>query len=113
MSNIKHTPGKWIVDESIKYTISVISPWSKENDVSNSAVFGDYRGGIICSANWNTGVPSYEQALANAQLISSAPELLEALKMCVNYVGAGANDSEPLKNAWEKAKNAIAKAEGK
>lgn len=27
-----------------------------ENPVETSAVFGDYRGGIICTAHWNTGV---------------------------------------------------------
>lgn len=37
-------------------------------------------------------------------------ELLEALEMCINAVGALANESIPANNAWEKAKAAIKKA---
>ena len=75
----KFTSGPWKIDDSIEYEINVVSPWSDKVKAGNSATFGDYRGAIICEMHYNTGVPTKEQALLNAKLIASAPELLEAL----------------------------------
>ncbi len=50
----------------------------------------------------------------NYQLLKNAfyvhDELLEALKMCINHVGAIANENEPARNAYNKAKEIIRKA---
>jgi len=75
----KHTEGKWKVDDSSEYNISVVSPWTQVVTPANTMTFGDYRGALICEMHYNSGVPTKEQALANAKLIASAPDLLEAL----------------------------------
>lgn len=77
---MRHTQGEWKIDVSSQNEIVIFSPWSKEVTPGNTATFGDYRGAHVCSIAYNSGVPTKEQALANAQLIASAPELLEALK---------------------------------
>jgi hypothetical protein len=51
---------------------------------------------------------------ANARLIAAAPELLEALKVCVAFI----EDAHIIEAQWNmyptlKAKDAIAKAEGR
>jgi len=77
----KHTPRPWKIDTTSQQgIITVVSPWTDNNRVENSATFGDYRGSIICQMEYNNGVPTKEQAEANACLIATAPELLEALK---------------------------------
>ena len=66
---------------------------------------------------------SAEEANANAYLIASAPELLEALQKCVETltdkrIGTtdymeGSDIYDDFENVSESAKQAIAKAEGK
>lgn len=82
----KHTPGEWNIDINQPNTVSVHSPWGKENDVNNSETFGDYRGSFICEMHYNNGVPSKRQAIRNAQLISAAPNMLDALIKIKDYV---------------------------
>jgi len=122
----KHTPLPWKMDSSsIPNEVSIISQWSKENDVKDSATFGDYRGSIICSMNFNDGVPTKKQAEANAQFIVTACnsyyELLEACKTFMREWENEENNENPenfVNNLYSKsiiAKicQAIAKAEGK
>ena len=107
------TPGCWKVDTSIIYEVSVVSPWSAENSPANSAVYGDYRGGIICTANWNTGVPTKAQAIANLRLISAASELLESLQEVLTDIGIDPDGSpEGCSRMVKKALAAIQKAKG-
>jgi hypothetical protein len=82
----KHTPGPWKIDESIDYAVSVHAPWSDKVKAGNTPLFGDYRGGIICEMHYNSGVPTKEQALANAKLIAAAPELFEALCYAIKFI---------------------------
>jgi hypothetical protein len=61
---------------------------------------------------------SYDEAKANARLIAAAPELLAALKECLDYIEV-TMEGEDLKqfpterSAIKQARAAIAKAEGK
>ena len=89
-----HTPGPW-------FAIQYANQWNIQSK-------DGYEGALTNVLDEDEDV----NAEANARLIAAAPELLEALIMCLNLVGAAANESEPARNAWEKAKVAIAKATG-
>lgn len=56
-----------------------------------------------------------EENKANANLIASAPDLYEALKLYFALCGNTAYqvDREGLRRAWDKARQALAKAGGK
>lgn len=54
-----------------------------------------------------------EMALANADLISAAPDLLEALQLCIEWMGDRRDISPQSIDAWVKGCYAIAKALGK
>ena len=84
----KHTKGKWIVDGDV---------------VSN----GDR---YICQINYNEDSKEEE---ANAKLIASAPELLEALNLLMNVISRNskfAELSELDQNTMEKVQEAIKNA---
>lgn len=53
-----------------------------------------------------------EQGYANAKLIASAPELLEALKQAESFIGREETYPGELREALNNVRNAIAKAEG-
>jgi hypothetical protein len=67
----KHTPGPWFVKEQ-NNTMNAV--WSNKRYICTA-----YTGGAI-------NKPGIKQALANARLIASAPELLEALKEAQSYI---------------------------
>ena len=79
-NEVKHTPGPWIV-------------------------MGNQRNG-----HYDFVLPMAEDKdfHANARLIASAPELLEALKNCINALYGGYSPHDAI----EQAKQVIAKAEG-
>jgi len=84
----KFTPGKWIIDDSSMGRASRV--------VSED--------GLIIAECWNADQE------ANAHLIASAPDLLEACKMFLTLV----TEQQLFSGAaLVKAKEAIAKAEGK
>jgi hypothetical protein len=99
----KHTPGPWS---------AFISPNQKTIAIDIGATPKGLRPNIVDWMGFDgNGIP-LNQNVANARLIASAPELLEALKALVkmhsNYFGIdGAWDEE-----FNKANKAIAKAEG-
>ncbi len=101
----KHTPGKWKVDSNLHHDIVVFSPWSEEVKPENTATFGDCRGAYICYLPYNSGIPTKEQAEANARLIAAAPDLLEALKHAKSLLWTHSIKSATIEQA-------IAKAEG-
>lgn len=99
-----HTPGPWRVWEAGKESWEICEP-SNPNRQSH---FANVRVGNM----WG------EEGKANARLIASAPELLEALKDLVSaeeqYVeDAKAQLDDPISDAVESARAAIAKAEGR
>ena len=106
----KHTPGPWKVDTQ------------ERSDGDAIAVFPSIGGVCICEVVARSGEGRsnpiiQETAEANAALIASAPELLEALRACDLFLTAHGqgwfNASNEGRNAWKMARAAIAKAEGK
>jgi hypothetical protein len=75
----EHIAGPYSVDETDPNRLVIVAPWSSAVQPGRAATFGDYRGAHIAYIEWNGGVPTLEQARANARLITAAPELLEAL----------------------------------
>jgi hypothetical protein len=86
---MKHTPG----------------PWKATADPYSDVVV-DAAGVELCVM-----VGSGPQA-DNARLIAAAPELLEALRDLVQLEADGRAESESAIEYWERARAAIAKAEG-
>jgi hypothetical protein len=111
---MKHTPGPWEVSQEIPNSVVIIALWSDKVTPGNTATFGDYRGAHICELEYNSGVPTKEQAEANACLIAAAPDLLEACKNALESVKYAQNNTgaDFMFNTSEILKQAIAKAEG-
>ena len=104
----KHTPGPWSI------------PHMAKNDIScNCAyVLAEPYMGRICTisvsdgksiAEFGNDSPPLEEAQANAHLIASAPDLLDALYACYKVMLENGLDEC---DAHEKAASAIAKATG-
>lgn len=95
MSEYKHTPGPWKAEKS-NNCIAIVS--------------GDYGYGV--AKTYGTG----KEDTLNARLIAAAPELLEALKLCIpelkEWMRNHGEDIGTL-DVIKKAQAAIAKAEGK
>lgn len=111
MSEAKHTPGPWLRCHHLQ---------SAEKDASCPCGFpGDIWGGdqeaVVCSIGSHCGyqgwemVPRYDRAteLANARLISAAPEMYHALKQLTGWYTQAVPEG-----VWELVAGAIAKAEG-
>ena len=91
MSNAKHTPGPWQVNNNDPLQVC-------DSD-------GEKRG---CSPIANTRGKRGE-AKANARLIAAAPELLAALESLLDYDNLGAYERA---NVRKQSRAAIAKAKG-
>ena len=113
MSIVKHTPGPWVFAWYAKGYEPPID-WQYEptqvifgNKIHSS---GGRRGDIavMCNDIGRTNV----QRIADARLIVSAPELLNALKMCLDALGCKHPSQDEYWNAWRAADAAIKKAEG-
>lgn len=106
---MKHTPGKWEVDGTSVYGLQDCS-WQGKPDKKNRFFLKVYSGG--------RDTASEEELEANARLIASAPELLEACKEVDLYfkglIMLGQISPEFEKSElYNKIQQAIAKAEGK
>lgn len=66
---------------------------------------------VIANITYKTGDPYGGEALANADLISAAPEMLNALRACERALYL-CGDDHTVDSAWAKAKAAISKAIG-
>ena len=95
MSNTKHTPGPWTTNQSEPHCIEAT------DHPSNGTP-------LICEMFNSSHIPQDEQ-LANARLIASAPDLLEALQAFA-AVEAFEGWHPKYRDAIEKAEAAIAKA---
>jgi hypothetical protein len=113
----KHTPGPWTTYGLNEYDCPGVE--SKSSESISIVVFGN-------SLDENAGVlgRTVEEAKANARLIAAAPELLEALENIIDDLteeyqlrAQSYTDGEPLtgalRSALDRARTAIAKAEGK
>lgn len=90
------TPGPWIVGETVKCNRGIRAIPIENNEgyvIAEAEYMRDHKG-------------LRERTQANARLIAAAPELLEALKEVVRI-------SDRKHNAWDKARAAIAAAEGR
>ncbi|TKY81063.1 hypothetical protein R0L47_13540 [Pectobacterium polonicum] len=100
----KHTPGPWFVNgkESIKVTgnMNVIQTHSSDG-------LGYH---VAYASGWVDDKETAEEARCNANLIASAPDLLEALEGIIADEGRGWAAINPPRT--EAAKAAIAKAKG-
>lgn len=95
MSKSKHTRGPWYRSGKTVYALN------EQGFNRFSALVQDARTGD-------------EELEANARLIAAAPELLEALIMCCQSMSSVLPDFNPFDQAaYDKARAAIAKAEGK
>lgn len=100
MSDIKHTPGPWIVTHDRRL------------------IEAEYREGYVASVSFYDsqfcGPEDEAEAAANACLIAAAPDMLEALRFAER--ACASEDFEPreaLMKILDRARAAIAKAEGR
>ncbi len=99
MSETKHTPGPWAIDDGLTTRMGgprIIAPNSKE----------------AIADLWETSRVG-TSAEANARLIAAAPDLLHAVKCMKAAFVRHPGNPEERKDALIKAIEAIAKAEGK
>lgn len=99
----KHTPGPWVLDTiptsvGICHRIGPFPPRRPDDvKVRHACLYADYP---------SASNPADEELEANARLIAAAPELLEALQVCIEQITALCSaDDVP-----DQARAAIAKA---
>lgn len=92
MSESKHTPGPWVAKE-----------WDECQTAIHPDKTGDGRQPLIAIISVGPGRPDGE---ANSRLIAAAPDMLAALRELVRV-----GDRKTVE--WDRARAAIAKAEGK
>jgi hypothetical protein len=97
MSNVKHTPG----------------PWHREDGESDFQMVTDDHGEAVCYLfdekfdGKQVLLQGIEPDRANADLIASAPDLLEACELALQYIGDGTGEY-----ALSALEDAITKAKG-
>lgn len=105
-----HTPAPWLVryeldeNDSARSTIRII-------DGSQASLTHPQGPVVIAKVTAFAGEPYGGEGLANADLISAAPEMLEALRACERALYF-CGDDHTVDSAWAKAKAAIFKATG-
>jgi hypothetical protein len=113
----EHTPGPWIYHGSVHE----IGTTYRESDrlwagsVSPYQSSRPYRG-TICHIQSCDHIPngiSRDEARANARLIAAAPDMLDALRRCLNYIESTEGEFGIQMESGDIARAAIAKAEGK
>jgi len=108
-----HTPGPWEIT-SISQDTGNIGVGHRDlriliAEVTNAASFGDMLAGAMKRGGGNLRQDDAHTQFANARLIASAPDLLEALKAIRNASKKNRVDPDAI---HEIAAGAIAKAEG-
>lgn len=122
MSEVKHTPGPWVVT-GVSMTTGNVSVGMKEHriviaEVTNAASFGDMIAGAMKRGGGGFDQSDCHTQMANARLIASAPDLLDALKHLSSvyeniWVKMSDGEMAIVRGAWDVAEAAIAKAEGR
>jgi hypothetical protein len=104
----KHTPGPWVIDREVRPEYVCSIHHVPEDGEGRKYLF--VRGKL---GHW-PGDPI--ENMANARLIAAAPDMLEALKECAEYIETDAHPNfyreETVDLIYSKALEAIAKAEG-
>ena len=98
------TPGPWSVPHFARPDVGCECKYVL-TDTCMGAVCAVYASGDDSIEGGDN--PPFDEAVANAHLIASAPDLLEALKYVMSAQG------EQLTDAFDQAHKAIAKAEGR
>lgn len=107
MSTPKHTPGPWLRDGNTIYAL-MHDGWRKGVELFRNRFFAQVHSDVSCDA---------EEAIANASLMSAAPDMWKALKLAQerliakceeNLVAFNGKDVEAL----EAIGDALAKAAG-
>ena len=116
----KHTAGIWnIHPSSVDAKPYIVDTHDGEPWIAFSQWIGNDKNNIIASVEMSTAqgghgwVRSVEEAKANAQLISAAPDLLEALKDAVQVMEPFMQNDGYIAVRVGLARAAIDKAEGK
>ncbi len=91
----KHTPGPWVVDHMSAHLV-------RSQD--------DKNGRHIAAVGPANYTPRYDVDDANARLISAAPDLLEALGLCLVQLERESMPSDEVMHAMHHARAAICKA---
>lgn len=101
---LKHTPGPWMIQEDnlgCKIIIGNLKMTDEEYSLFTCNEIG-----------FTDGLSDESEDIANARLISAAPDLLEALKDALMVMTSQKVRIEEQADAITKARAAIAKAEG-
>lgn len=98
---MNHTPGPWVSDNRIGQWMSGHSPACR---VAHEESHGMWAPVAMCT-NQTIGD---DQAIANAQLIAAAPDLLAACELALEE--ARERDEDMGANCWPMMRAAIAKA---
>ena len=105
MTDKKFTPGPWQVAFSGVSLDGKVEPMSL--CVSGSRVQSGCAGSMACVCSVSPPTFTTDEDYCNAQLIASAPDMLEALEAFIE-----ADNTDGINLAYEMAKAAIAKAYG-
>jgi hypothetical protein len=103
----KHTPAPWVLK---------IRPAEHDDNVTVAEIEQPrsvkYRGAVtrMQSAEHIYGIGK-DELIANARLIAAAPDMLEALKLCANYIANTESEFGITLPCGENARAAITKAE--
>lgn len=110
MSELKHTPGPWRVEEG---TTLIWGNCNQDDQTNYGLGYPIAECRLTPTASWAKGPSTYEEADANACLIAAAPEMLEALKSLVDDLSHFTDVSESIFHSLDLADAVIAKAEGR
>ena len=102
MNNAKHTPGPWVILKGWDGTVEISA--SRPYRINNISAGTP----LICDVYQHPAFDGFSSQ-ANANLIASAPELLEALELISRYIEPTAVDAASMQKV---ARAAIAKATG-
>lgn len=99
-----HTPGPWFSTDRTIYAL-MHDGWTRGVERQKNRFYAAVQYDKECSE---------EEAVANARLIASAPDLIEALLLCEGNISSLAASHPVIYTEWlSVVRSAIAKAEGR
>jgi len=108
MEKTKHTPGPWEIGSYLE------DPFGNDYEVKTIFQVTPQRTRYICDILGGANPKIKKEIETNARLIATAPDLLEVLKELFNLLEENQDTARfYLKGHYNRAKAAIAKAEGR